>query len=163
MSVIGMFSMTSVAGAKCEGGGPGTSEYNKRHHINETAPAMPNPDPKPERRGPGRPPTGKSVTFSVTAARSMGTIIVTYRVGDADETFHMSGTKHWGTFTNVGTPVGILAAPDKAANDDGTFKHGEITVRIKREPANAAEGGPIICQDTNGPGLTGGAQCAGVV
>lgn len=170
----------------CKAGGPGTPEYNKRHHIDETtpAPAMPNPDPRPpkgspsptatvhgdderhepERRGPGRPPEGKYVTFSVTAAKSMGTIVVTYSVGDgAQETFHMHGTKHWGTVSTVGTPVSVLAAPDKAANDDGTFKHGPISVKIVRAPANETEGGPIICRDDNGPEETGGAQCAGTV
>jgi hypothetical protein len=150
--------------AACKNDGPGTPSYNARHHIDESQHAMPNPDPKPEKRGPGRPPSGKSVTFRVMAERSMGTLIVTWKVGSGEwQTFHMSGTRAWGTFADVGTPVSVLAAPDEAQKADGTFKHGLITVKIIRAPANESEGGAIICQDVNAPGLTGGAQCAGTV
>jgi hypothetical protein len=177
-----------LGAADCADDGPGTPSYNRRHHLTDTPdPAMPNPDPDPprhgpspkttvhtdpgddprhapERRGPGRPPQGKYVTFSVSADRTMGTILVTWRVGGGKwQTFHMNGTKHWGTVATVGTPVAVLAAPDKASNPDGTFKHGLIDVRITREPANETEGGPIICQKDNSPGHTGGAQCAGTV
>jgi hypothetical protein len=152
--------------ANCNNDGPGTPSYNARHHINpdESQHAMPNPDPKPEKRGPGRPPTGKYVSFHVSAAATMGTLIVTWKVGGGEwQTFHMKGTKHWGTMATVGTPVSLLAAPDEQKKPDGTFKHGALSVRITREPANETEGGTIVCQDNNSSALTGGAQCAGTV
>jgi hypothetical protein len=164
--VVMILMLTGASGKSCENDGPGTPSYNARHHINETPqPDMPNPDPDPNRRGPGRPPGGKSVTFTVTAAKGMETIVVTYTIGGRRESFHMTGTKHWGTFADVGTPVSVLAAPEKPTKTDGTFKHGQIRVLVRREPATAAEGGPVICQDANGVdnNATGGAQCAGNV
>lgn len=160
---ITVLMLTGAATDECEGKGPGTSDYNARHHIDPSQQAMPNPDPAPERRGPGRPPSGKYVTFTVAADRSMGSIIINYTIGGSPHTFHMTGVKHWGSIVDVGTPVAVIAAPDEVKKSDGTFKHGLVTVTIKREPANQAEGGPIICQDSNKPGLTGGAQCAGLV
>lgn len=165
-AITAVVMLTGASGKSCENDGPGTDSYNKRHHLDESQKAMPNPDPKPERRGPGRPPAGKYVSFHVTAAKGQGTVIVTYKIGGGEQqTFEMSGTKHWGSIAPVGTPVSVLAAPKGTTKSDGTFKHGVITVRISREPANESEGGPIVCQDQNGVDdrATGGAQCAGNV
>jgi hypothetical protein len=162
--IAALILLPMAAAADCKKDGPGTPSYNARHHIDPSQHAMPNPDPRPERRKLGRPPTGKSVTFWVTADKSMGSLIVTSKVGDGEyQTRHVTGHDAWGTFATVGTPVSLLAAPDEKPKADGTFKHGRITIRITREPASQAEGGAIICQDDNAASLTGGAECAGTV
>jgi len=154
MSVIittGLSIMLLLTAGDCEGGGgPGTKEYNDRHHINESRGALPNPDPAP--REPGTPPPGVGVTFRVAFDKSAGRVIATYNAGHGQQTMTITGGyKTWGSIILKGTPVSLLvvhASPGKV---------GSIRIQIIRDV------GGLVCTDSNDETPTGGADCAGVV
>lgn len=151
--LIGAMGLVMLTGASGDGCEPEKGSHDTSHNNPEKP--IPNPDPKPP-KGTNNSPKGVYVTFIVRASKALGPAFITYNYGIGQKT--KVATKFvWGTIVSKGTPVSLLAAPNRPGSP------GQITIQIRREPGDKSQGGTLVCGDENGSDdrAVGGAGCAG--